>query len=209
MTRACLVVFLLPAFSAAAQTTGAISGHISDAQSERAVSGAVVVASSPVLQGTERARTDADGEFEIALLPPGEYTLNVQAEAHQAFTQDRLVVHVGRKLRVQLSMVPDTFTAAPFRFGVQVPVLNTTTAHTGATFSPEQMDLIPYGRDARTFEQAAPSAPGVVPDALGFQIFGSPASGTRYRIDGVDVNDPRTNAQGRRLLQQFMQETAV
>ena len=54
-------------------------------------------------------------------------------------------------------MLPDSWTTAPVRFGVQVPVLPATTAQTGAIFSREQMELIPYGRDARTFEQAAPS----------------------------------------------------
>ena len=208
MTRACLVVSLLTATSAAAQTTGAISGRIVDSQSEQPVSGALLVASGPALQGTETTRTAQDGQFEIGLLPPGEYTLNVQADGHQSFSQDRLVVHAGRALRLRLTMLPDNLPAAPVRFGIQVPVLPATVAQTGAIFSKEQYELIPYGRDERSFEQAAPSAPGVVPES-GFQIFGSPATGTRYRIDGLDVNDPRTNMQGRWLLQQFVDEASV
>src|SRR5204863_214377 len=65
------------------------------------------------------------------------------------------------------------------------------------------------GRDERSFESAAASAPGIVPQLAGLQIFGSPATGTRYRIDGVDVTDPATNAQGRRLLQHFIDEVTV
>ncbi len=208
MTRACLVVSLLTATSATAQTTGAISGRLVDSQSEQPVSGALLVASGPALQGTESTRTGQDGQFEIGLLPPGEYTLNVQADGHQSFSQDRLVVHGGRALRLRLPMLPDNLPAAPVRFGIQVPVLPATVAQTGAIFSKEQYELIPYGRNERSFEQAAPSAPGVVPES-GFQIFGSPATGTRYRIDGLDVNDPRTNMQGRWLLQQFVDEASV
>src|SRR2546422_2580941 len=209
MTRAFLVVSLLLAAPAAAQTTGAISGRIADAQTNGPVAGALVVASGPALQGSESTRTDEAGEFEIGLLPPGEYALHIQAEGHKAFSQERLVVHVGRTLRVHLSMVPDAYTAAPFRLGLQVPVLPATSAHTGAVIPWDQMELLPYGRDARTYEQAAPAVAGVVPDTLGVQIYGSPAAGTRYRVDGVDVNDPRTNAQGQRLLQQFIDETSV
>src|SRR5215470_5865952 len=176
MTRASLVVSLLLATSAAAQTTGGISGRILDSQTELPVPGALVVASGPALQGTETARTTKEGDFEVGLLPPGEYTLNVQADGHQSVSQDRLVVHAGRTLRVRLTMLPDNLPAAPVRFGIQVPVLPATVAQTGVIFSKEQYELIPYGRNERSFEQAAPSAPGVVPDS-GFQIYGSPATG--------------------------------
>jgi hypothetical protein len=209
MTRACIAVSFLLAAPVAAQTTGAISGRIVNAQTNRPVAGALVVASGPALQGAESARTDPDGEFEIGLLPPGGYTLNVQADGHQSFSQEGLVVHAGRALRVYLAMLPDTWTTAPVRFGAQVPILPATTARTGAIFSREQMELIPYGRDARTFEQVAPSAAGVVVDPLGLQIFGSPARGTRYRIDGLDVANPASNRQGRRLIQHFIDETVV
>ncbi|HWT85499.1 MAG TPA: carboxypeptidase regulatory-like domain-containing protein, partial [Myxococcales bacterium] len=214
MTRACLAVPFLLAASAAAQTTGAISGRIVDAQTERPVAGAVVVASGPTLQGAETGRTDSDGEFEIGLLPPGEYALNVQADGHQSFSQGRLVVHAGRAIRVHLAIVPDAWVTAPVRFGVQIPVLPVTTAQTGAVVSRERMELIPYGRDERSYEQTAISTPGVLivppraePPRL--QIFGSPATGTRYRIDGLDVTNPATDQQGRRLLQHFVEEVDV
>src|SRR5207237_10051541 len=108
-----------------------------------------------------------------------------------------------------LSRAPDTVTAAPFRFGQGPPVLPATSAQTGAVISREQVELVPYGRDERSFDPAAASAPGVLPRPLGLEILGSPASGTRYRIDGVDVTDPVSNRQGRRLVQQFIQEVNV
>jgi Carboxypeptidase regulatory-like domain/TonB dependent receptor len=209
MTRACIGIALLLAGSAAAQTTGAIAGRIVDAESDRPVAGAVVVASGPALQGEQTARTDAEGEFELGLLPPGEYSLNVQAEAHQAFTQDRLAVHAGRSIRTNLKILPDRVTAPAVRFAQQIPVLPVAGAQIGALYARDQMELIPYGRDERSFEQAALSAPGVLPDPLGLQVFGSPATGTRYRIDGLDVTSPATNQQGRRLLQQFVEEVNV
>ena len=214
MTRACFAVSFLLAASAAAQTTGEISGRIVDAQTERPVAGAVVVASGPALQGGESGRTDSDGEFEIGLLPPGEYSLNVQAEGHQSFSQERLVVHAGRGIRVHLAIVPDAWVTAPVRFGVQIPVLPVTTAQSGAVVSRERMELIPYGRDERSYEQTAVSTPGVlvVPpwvEPPGLQVFGSPTTGTRYRIDGLDVTNPGTDQQGRRLLQHFIEEVDV
>jgi len=123
MTRACIGISLLLAMSASAQTTGSIAGRILDAETDRPVAGAVVVASSPALQGEQTARTDAEGEFEIGLLPAGEYVLNVQAEAHQAFTQERLAVHAGRSIRLNLKIIPDRVTAPVVRFAQQIPTL--------------------------------------------------------------------------------------
>ncbi|MGZ6123690.1 MAG: carboxypeptidase regulatory-like domain-containing protein [Myxococcales bacterium] len=207
MMRARLALFLLLAASASAQTTGSISGRILDAQSNRPVAGAVVAASSPALQAEESARTDSSGEFLIALLPPGTYTLFVQGEGHQAFTQEGVQVDVGREVRLRLSILPDSMLFAPVRVGAPPPVVPVTTARGGMVIQREQMELIPYGRDVRSYESAAVSVPGVLPEGL--EIFGSPAEATRYRVDGLVVNDPATQLQGRRLLQHFVDQVAV
>jgi hypothetical protein len=210
MLRARIAVSLLLAASAAsAQTTGSISGRIVDSQTARPVAAAVIVATSAALPGEATTQSDSEGEFEIGLLPPGEYTLNVRAEAHQSFTQERLAVHAGRSIRIDLDMDPETAVAAPVRLGMQLPVLQASTAQNGTIFSHDRMELVPYGRDQRSFEAVAPSVPGVVPLLPGLQIFGSRPPGTRYRIDGVDVTDPRKDLQGHRLLQQFVDEVQV
>src|SRR4051812_34075886 len=205
MMRACLALFLLLAASASAQSTGAISGRILDAQSGRPVASATIVASSPALQGEESARTDSSGEFVVGLLPPGSYTLFVQADGHQAFTQEGVQVWIGAEVRLHLSILPDAMLVAPVRFGPELPVLPVTSARAGTVIPREQMELIPYGRDERSFEAPAFSVPGVLPEG----IFGSPPGGTRYRVDGLDVNDPATLLQGRRLLQHFVDQVAV
>ena len=207
MTRACIALPLLLAASASAQTTGAISGRILDAQSNRPVAFATVVASGPALPGEESARTDAAGEFLIALLPPGPYTLYVQAEAHQAFTQQGIEVRVGGEVRLRLSILPDAMISAPVRLGPELPLFPASTARAATFVSREQMELIPYGRDQRSWESTVVSIPGVLPEQL--QILGSPPSGTRYRIDGLDVNDPGTALLGRRLLQRFVEQVSV
>ena len=207
MMRARFAPFLLLAASASAQTTGAISGRILDAQSKRPVAGASVTASSPALQGEETARSDPGGEFAIGLLPPGRYTLFIQADGHQAFTQEGVQVGGGREVRLRLSMLPDTMLAAPFTLGAQPPVVPVDTARAEGSVQTEQMELVPYGRDQPSYESPAVSFPGVLPQNL--EIFGSPAGATRYRIDGVTVNDAATQLQGRRLLQRFVDQVNV
>jgi len=207
MTRACIALPLLLAASASAQTTGSISGRIVDAQSARPVAGATVVASGPAQPGEESVRTDAGGEFVIALLPPGRYTLFVQAEAHQAFTQEGIEVSIGREVRLRLSILPDAMLVAPVRLRPDLPFIPSGTGRAGAVIAREQFELIPYGREQRSYESPVVSVPGVLVGPLRF--YGSPPEATRYRIDGLDVNDPASALLGRRLLQRFVDQVVV
>src|SRR5437660_1451081 len=84
----------LLALPALAQTTGALSGQIVDANTQNPVADAVVIAQSPALQGEQTAVTDNAGQFEITLLPGGSYTLTVQREGYQPFTQPGLTVRL-------------------------------------------------------------------------------------------------------------------
>src|SRR5438105_14892834 len=63
--------------------------------------------------------------------------------------------------------------------------------------SREQMELIPYGRDFRTYQQSLIAVPGVLPD---FTMLGSPAP--LFIVDGARVR-------GTRLLQDFVEEVGV
>src|SRR5688572_27556754 len=70
-------VCLAIAGSAQAQTStaGAIRGTVADESSGIALGGVTVVATSPVLQGTQSDITDGRGSYRLADLPPGTYLL--------------------------------------------------------------------------------------------------------------------------------------
>lgn len=200
---------LLAALPAAAQTTGAISGQIVDSATLSPVPAAVVTASGPALQGEESAQTDEHGEFQMLLLPAGVYTLNVRREGYQSFTQEGLAVRLDRTARVRLSILADTVTAAPLSLFTPKPLVAVPGAETSGTVTREQMELVPYGRDSRSFEQAALSVPGVLSDPFGLAVAGSQSPESRIFVDGVDTTDAAFNRQGTRLLQNFVQEIAV
>ncbi|HET7786233.1 MAG TPA: TonB-dependent receptor [Myxococcales bacterium] len=199
---------LLGAYPAAAQTTAAIAGQILDSATFGPVSGAAVTASGPDLQGEETALSDDGGEFQL-LLPPGVYELNVRREGYQSFTQEGIAARLDRTARVRLLILADTVTAAPLSLFRPAPLVAVPGAQTGGTVTREQMELVPYGRDTRSFEQAAPSVPGVLTDPFGLALAGSQSLESRIFVDGVDVTEPAFNRQGARLLQNFVQEMAV
>src|SRR4051812_9186654 len=204
-----LCALLALSFRASGQTTGGISGRIVDATTHAEVAGAIVTVSGPAVQGEQVAQTDEGGEFEVTQLPPGVYTLYVQRDGYQAFTQENLTVRLERTLRLALSILADTVTTAPVSIFTPRPMVPVGTTQTGGTVSREQMELVPYGRDVRSFEQAALVAPGAVPDPLGVQMSGSQSLESRIVIDGVDVTDPAFNRQGTRLLQNFVEQISV
>src|SRR4051794_12168161 len=112
---------ILLATPAMAQTTGGISGTIVDANTQNPVADAVVIATSPALQGEQTAVTDASGNFEITLLPAGVYRINVQREGFQAFTQDGLTVRLDKTIRIKLAVLPDQFQGAAVEIVAQKP----------------------------------------------------------------------------------------
>src|SRR3954465_1983227 len=205
-----LAASILLATPAFAQTTGSLSGQVVDANSQQAVGDAVVIAQSPALQGEQTAVTDASGSFEITLLPAGSYILTVQREGYQPFTQQGLRVNVDKTIRVRLALLPEALKEQAIEIVAQRPSISVTTTQQGGTVSKEQMALVPYGRNGRTFDQVATSIPGVQNDANGgIQMNGSGGPEQNYIIDGVNVSDPAFGTLGTTLIQDFVQEVDV
>jgi len=202
-----LLAAALPAFG---QVTGAISGSVVDSATQAGVAGAVVTASSPALQGEQTAQTDERGEFQLVLLAPGAYSLSVQRDGYQPSTREGLTVQLDRTLRVRLDIVADGAAAAAL-FVLPPPPSRIALpgTQTGGVVSREQMELLPYGRDTRSIEQAALAVPGVLFDPFGLSVRGSQSLESRILVDGVDTTDPAFNRQGSRLLQNFVQEISV
>src|SRR3712207_4589375 len=91
----CLLLGAAGAAMAQSTTNGAIGGVIKDPQGA-VVPGAAVTARSNDTGREGTATSDDEGRFQIVELPPGNYTLTVNATGFAAFTAPRVVVEVGR-----------------------------------------------------------------------------------------------------------------
>jgi len=205
----CLAIAAL-GLPAAAQTTGAIEGNVLDAVAQTPVPDAVVIARSSALQGEQTAVTDRSGRFHISLLPVGRYELVVQCDGYQPFAQEAvLLVRLGQTLKVKLSVVPEAMSAGEVVIAAARPIIDMRSAQSGAVIAQEQMRLVPYGRNLRTFEAVATSVPGVFRDRYGVSMRGSGSPEGNYIVDGVNVTNPAFGTQGTALLQDFVQEIEV
>jgi hypothetical protein len=60
----------------------------------------------------ERAtRSDVDGRYAFADLPPGRYEIRFEHPTHLSFARSDLVVRAGRTLRVNVQLLPEDFQA--------------------------------------------------------------------------------------------------
>src|SRR5947208_2555426 len=96
-------LILLIALPLAAQTTGSLSGKVSDATGS-GVPGVTVEARSSSLQGVRIAVTDTAGIYRIPLLPPGEYTLSYKLEGFAAETRRGLIIMLSKESAVDVTL---------------------------------------------------------------------------------------------------------
>src|SRR6266850_1525828 len=98
-----LLVVLSLASSALGQThRGSIRGTVSDTN-HAVIPGAVVGLENNDTHEVRTTTSNADGEYAITSVPPGNYFLTVQAAGFQRFPQ-RLELRVNQELRADLTM---------------------------------------------------------------------------------------------------------
>ncbi len=101
------IALLLCAGVASAQSTGVITGVVTDGSTGKPVVGAVIVATSPAVQGEKTAVTGSDGAFTISSLPAGTYRIAAQLGSYKPAERSDLVVKADTTLRANLAVVPE------------------------------------------------------------------------------------------------------
>jgi iron complex outermembrane receptor protein len=101
------IALLLCAGVASAQSTGVITGVVTDGSTGKPVVGAVIVATSPAVQGERTAVTGSDGAFTISSLPAGTYRIAAQLGSYKPAERSDLVVKADTTLRANLAVVPE------------------------------------------------------------------------------------------------------
>lgn len=181
-----LSVALLSPPAAAADLTGQLRGTVVDGDGIP-VPGVVVNITGDALQGGKSIDSDADGEFRVLGLPPGEY----RVEALKAGFQTVAVtvrVFTGRSSQVDIVM-PMAEAGEEIVIVEQKPTVDVTSTRTGLVLTKEMMRDIP--NPARDYQTAATLAPGVVGGGNP-NMRGGVMTTNQYFIDGVNTTDPLT-----------------
>ena len=172
--------------------TGEISGVVTD-PSGAVVANVTVSAKSEAYGDTRKVVSNQQGEYRVALLPPGAYTVSATGAGFQP-TVENVTVSLGQ------------VTAVPIKLGLQqqtqtvnvvdvAPLLQNDNANETTNFSTLQLANLPApGNDITTFAFVAPGSTLSTGSGYGnFTSFGLPATSNLYTINGSDNMDPYLN----------------
>ena len=190
-----VLALILAAPSAFAQgNQGRITGTITD-QTGGTIAGANVTVVDVQRGDSRNIVTGDSGEFNAPNLLPGEYTVRAEAKGFKAIERQKIVLEVGKELRVDLSLQPGEVSQT-ITITEAIPLVETTNATLGGTLSNETINDMPLnGRNYINLltlrpgmqvypggGSAARSANGLRPEDIG------------YLVDGVREDDPYTGS---------------
>jgi hypothetical protein len=210
------LIALSTAPSAIAQeTTAGIQGVVRD-PTGGVVAGATVEVSSPALIGTRKVQTDDGGNYRLAALPPGAYTVTVTAKGFRTSRQPNLDLAVGRMPTLDVKLEVGTVSETVEVTG-EAPLVDTTQSKAAVSIQHETIDNLPKGR---SFQSVIPFAPGARGEPLqsgsasgtvsgGFQIDGASDSENIYMVDGVNITNIQNGGVGKDFQMDFIQEVQV
>src|SRR5687767_3045383 len=188
--RLSLITFLfivLGALTVAAQTTtGSIGGVVMNPAKE-VIPGASITVRNVETNKEGTATTDDQGRFFVGQLDPGNYSVTISSAGFSAFTQERVVVEVGRTttLEVPLSVGPVTGTVDVVS---EAPVINTQQQDFSTNVNQTSINNLPV--NGARWSNFALLTPGAVPDGSFGLISFRGISGllNNNTIDGGDNN---------------------
>ncbi|PYS46319.1 MAG: hypothetical protein DMG13_30275, partial [Acidobacteria bacterium] len=199
--------------ASAQETTGGIQGTVKDPQGA-VIPGATVEVSSPALIGRKSATTDSGGFFHFEQLPPGIYSISVNATGFAPQTQSNLELRVGALPTVNLTMQVGGITQE-VNVSAEAAVIDITQSKVQTNVTEEVLQNIPK---LRSFQSVIPFAPGARQEPLqsaresrigGYQINGASDAENVYLIDGVNATDVQNGGVGKDFQTDFIQEIQI
>ncbi|MDX6444824.1 MAG: hypothetical protein QOH71_1898 [Blastocatellia bacterium] len=183
-----LVLVAMCALSAMAQSTvtGAINGTVTNPNKE-VITGATITAKNNGTNKETTAATDDNGGYKIVNLEPGTYTVTVNGSGFAPFSNENVVVEVGRSTTfdVPLSLQGVTGTV---QVTAEAPVINTSQQDFSTNINQTSINELPI--NGRRWSNFAILTPGAVPDGTFGLISFRGISGllNNNTVDGGDNN---------------------
>jgi len=202
---AVITAMLLTAVAAFGQSS--VSGSLTGTVTSDGVPlpGATVTITSPSLQGSRTAVSDANGNYNIAALPPGDYTVHINLEGLQEATRTTRVT-LGGTARADADLKVSAVTASITVTATAPAVLETTEVQTN--YQKETVDNLPIQRNVNAIALLAPGVTANGP-RNGIQISGSFASDNLIVVNGANIQE-NLRGQARPLfIEDAIQETTV
>ena len=207
MTRYCRalragIVFLfavsLLAVGLYAQTfTATLNGRVVD-PTGGVIVGAKVTIRNEATNREQTTTTGAEGNYVLTLLPPGQYTLTVEAEGFKKAVRSGINLQVGQQASLEVSLALGS-RAEVIEVREDVPVIQSENAALGNVVDQKKIVELPLnGRDYLQLAQLQPNVFAPAQNSTlgfrgGFNVAGKSEVANNYILDGIDNNDETTN----------------
>ena len=179
-----LAVAGLLAVSAPAQvTTATIYGRVLD-PSGAVIPGAAVRAANEATGLEKIAESNERGEFVVAYIPVGPYTITIEADGFNTRVQSGVNLSSGQT--ADLSFVLEIgATTELVEVSADAPLLNTTSAEQDISLSSDQVDHLPLRN--RDITSIIDLGTGASSNGLTISLNGLPPRGFTFAVDGVNA----------------------
>ena len=214
-----MAITLIVATSHAQMTTGSLLGFVTDS-SGAALVGAKVTAINEETGLKRIATTNSSGEYVIALLPVGRYTLQFEAPNFRRRAIKKVILELDQKIKIDVSLEVGEITEVVTSDEGVAPLARTETAEAGEVIENKRIVDLPL--NGRLYLQLAQLTPGVVVNAPGgfgqqlagvsgprIAVMGARESDNDFTLDGVIFTDPFYNTASAPLSVDAIQEFNV
>jgi hypothetical protein len=204
MKRGLLWIFLTVPMLAQEQTT-TIAGTVSGPQGVRLQAAVVEARRDNGLRLS--TTTDQAGVYRIHSVPSGNYTIHASAPGFDPLRVVDVRIRLGEVRRVDMALnITPTNETLTVRAGV--PLVDTGSSATQASFQSTEFMRLPHGRDFTSILVFA----GAMNDefiAGGISVNGASGGENHYVVDGVDVTDPRFGIAGKQVVVDAIEEVQM
>lgn len=195
-----LMVLALPAF---AQTGGKIVGQVVDATNDTPMAGANVS-----IQGTALgSSTDLDGQFFILRVPPGIYTVQVSFVGYSNSIIENVAVSIDLTTTVNVKMSPTAIKAGEdVIFTAERPLVRKDQTSMESHVRSEDIEVMPV----ETLNDVLDMQAGVTRDAAGgLHIRGGRSTEVNYLVNGISITDDYNKGQALTVANEAVSELQV
>ena len=186
-------------------TTGALTGTVT--AEGQPLPGVTITVASPAMQGTRTTWSYVNGDYNLAAIPPGEYTVTFEMEGMT--TQVRTVtVGLARIDRVNAEMVPLPVAETVTVTAAALTVLETTEVQ--ANYEARLVENLPIQRTLQSITLLAPGVVNRSPGGTGsIAISGGEYFENLYLVNGAVTNENISGSTENLFIEDAIKETSV
>ncbi|HYG64340.1 MAG TPA: TonB-dependent receptor [Thermoanaerobaculia bacterium] len=184
--------------------TGSVSGRVTSAEGT-ALPGVTVTVTSPQLQGTRSATTSAQGDYNLPLLPPGDYQVNYELAGFLT-AEHSVKVAGGLQARIDVELAPNSVSEEIVVTGTYETI--STGSQDATTYEKEFIEQLAIDRDIRNTTLLTPGVSATGPTNA-ITISGALSYENLFLVNGVAVNENLRGQPYNLFIEDAIDETTI